>query len=327
MPLKAGISVIVPVHTQHSHLDEIVARVGAALGPWDHEVILVDDCGPLDVWPEITRIVEEHPEVVGVRLGRNAGQHNALLAGIREASFAIAVTMDDDLQNPPEEIPALLGALTPGVDVVYGVPREVAQRAWRRHASHLARTFISSALGADSASEMTSFRAFRTELRDGFSEDVGPYVSIDALLSWSTESFVSVSVAHSSRAGGESNYRFWRLVRYAVDTATGFSARPLQAATTLGLIVGTIGLLLLFFVIGRVVLFGVVVPGFAFLASMIAFFSGVQLFALGVIGEYLSRMHFRLMRKPSYVVRKVVGSATRGTGDNAGSESNPAYRS
>ena len=285
-----------------SSLPTLVERVHAALSDLEHEVVFVDDGSPPDTWAMIEKLAAADPAVRGVRLGRNAGQHNALLAGIRAARFEVCVTIDDDLQNPPEEIPALLGALVDGVDVVYGSPQQIAQRGWRRAASGWMRSLMASSLGVDHATRMSSFRAFRTSLREGFDEELGPGVSIDALLSWSTSRFASIDVHHDSRADGTSTYTFRKLFKFAIDTTTGYSALPLQLAMTLGLLTAVFGVFVLALVIGRLLLQGTDVPGFPFVASLVAIFSGVQLITIGIIGEYLARMHFRIMRKPTYVV-------------------------
>lgn len=308
--VSRGVSVVVPVYRSIATLSSLVDRVAVACGDRPFEVILVDDGSPEETWAEVRNLAESREHVVGMRLGRNAGQHNALLAGIRAARFEITVTIDDDLQNPPEEIPALLAGLRDEVDVVYGTPERVAQHRWRRASSWLTRTILASAIGAENAARMSSFRAFRTVLRNGFDADVGPSVSLDALLSWSTSKFTSVPVRHDRRADGHSHYTFRRLLRFAVDTATGYSAVPLQVAMTLGLVTAVFGVGVLAWVVGRLLLTGVSVPGFPFLASIVAIFSGVQLLTLGVIGEYLARMHFRVMRKPTYVVVENVGSIT-----------------
>ena len=298
----AALSIVVPVYRSVETLPVLVARIHAALASMNHEIVLVDDGSPAPTWEMIQNLSRHDASVVGVRLGRNAGQHNALLAGLRAARHDVTVTIDDDLQNPPEEIPSLFAALVDGVDVVYGSPQEVAQRRWRRGSSTWMRTLMASSLGVDNAARMSSFRLFRTHLRDGFDGDLGPGVSIDALLSWSTSRFASVDVQHSERAEGRSNYTFRKLLRFALDTATGYSAVPLQIAMTLGLITAVFGVGVLFWVIGRQIVQGTDVPGFPFLASMIAIFSGVQLITIGIIGEYLARMHFRVMHKPTYVV-------------------------
>lgn len=310
-----GISVVVPVYRSTTTLAELVERIDATLTDAAHEVVLVDDGSPGATWDAILQLTSRHPHVVGLRLGRNFGQHNALVAGIRAARFDTVVTIDDDLQNPPEEIPRLLGALDDGVDVVYGVPDRKHQSWWRDLGGSLSRRAIATALGADGAIDISSFRAFRTDLRDAFAGDVGPSVSLDALLAWGTSRFSSVQVAHHPREAGSSNYTARSLVRFAVDTATGYSAAPLQLATTVGFLTALFGLAVLVWVVGRRVVTGDSVPGFPFLASTIAIFAGVQLFCLGIMGEYLARMHFRLMRKPTYVVGERSGPPPGELGD------------
>ena len=310
--LPAGVSVVVPCYRSVETLPVLAERVHAALAGVDHEVVMVDDGSPSETWAALSALAASDGRVVALRLGRNSGQHNALLAGVRAARFATVVTIDDDLQNPPEEIPLLLGALVQGVDVVYGTPQQVAQRAWRRLSSLGTRTLLAAALGAENATRISSFRAFRTSLRDGFDADLGPSVSLDALLTWSTSKFSSVTVAHHDRAGGRSNYTLRKLVRFALDVATGYSAVPLQIALSLGLLTALFGVVVLVWVLVRLAITGDSVPGFPFLASIIAIFSGVQLVTLGIIGEYLARMHFRVMRKPTYVVAERAGRAQEG---------------
>jgi glycosyltransferase involved in cell wall biosynthesis len=304
----ASVSVVVPVFGSVATLAELVRRVHEALGSTEHEVVLVDDGSPPQTWREVRHLATSDDRVLGIRLGRNVGQHNALLAGVRAARNEVVVTLDDDLQNPPEEIPRLLAALDDDHDVVYGVPDRIAQRPWRRTSSMITRVLLGSALGADNAARMSSFRAFPTRLREGFAADLGPGVSLDALLAWSTPHFGSVTVAHHARADGRSTYSLRRLFRFGIDTATGYSTFPLQVATTLGLLTAGFGAVVLIWVLGRLIVSGDSVPGFPFLASIIAIFSGVQLLTLGVIGEYLARMHFRVMHKPTYVIaERVVG--------------------
>jgi len=306
---QSGVSVVVPVYRSSSTLADLVRQIEIALSARPYEILLVDDGSPPETWQIVGNLAAERRNVTGIRLGRNCGQHSALLAGVRAARYGVTVTIDDDLQNPPEEIPRLLGALVNGLDVVYGTPSEVEQRRWRRSSSLWARTLMSTALGAENASRMTSFRAFRTRLRDGFDGELGPAVSLDALLSWSTSRFGSVTVRHEPRSEGRSNYTFRKLLRFALDTATGYSAVPLQLALALGLLTAMFGVGVLIWVVGRLIVTGASIPGFPFLASVIAIFSGVHLLTLGVIGEYLAKMHFRVMRKPTYVVAQQVGGS------------------
>ena len=307
--IRPGISIVVPCYRSSATLPELIERICTAMDRSAFEIILVEDGGGQGTWECIGQLAEENERIVGVRLGRNFGQHNALLAGVREATFDVIVTLDDDLQNPPEEIFKLVDALRNGHgDVVYGVPESAAQTRWRRGSGWLARNAMKKVLGVDEVIGMSSFRAFRTNLREAFNDRLGPGVSLDALLSWGTADFHIVKVQHSDRLVGGSNYSFRKLWHFMVDTMTGYSTLPLRFVSVVGFSTAIFGLSL-------VVIFVLVpfarqtsVPGFPFLASTIIVFSGIQLTTLGVIGEYLSRMHFRIMNKPEYVIAEICGS-------------------
>ena len=158
------------------------------------------------------------------------------------------------------------------------------------------------------AKNVSAFRAFRTRLRDAFESYQAPFVSIDVLLTWGTTRFGAKKIPFQTRAFGASNYTFMKLVRHALDMMTGFSTAPLQLASLIGFACTLFGLGVFVYVVGRYFAQGSI-PGFPFLASIIAIFSGAELFALGVIGEYLARMHFRTMDRPVYAVRKVSGES------------------
>ena len=302
MVLSDGLSIVVPVFRSEKTLKELVNRIINSISNKSVEIILVDDASGDETWTTICSIARQNSMVTGIRLGRNSGQHGALLAGVRAAKFQTVVTLDDDLQNPPEEINKLIDALIPGVDVVYGVSTEVKQNFYRRAGSKLVRKFFASTLGFNSAVSMSSFRTFRTVLREGFNTALGPNVSLDALLTWSTTRFTVVEVKHDERKVGDSHYTFRKLVRFMIDMATGYSALPLRLASALGFVTISFGAILLVYVIGRPIITGERVQGFPMLASTIIIFSGVQIFLLGILGEYIGRMHFRVMNKPTYMV-------------------------
>ena len=302
MVLPDGLSIVVPVFRSEKTLNELVNRITNSISDKSVEIILIDDASGDGTWTTICSIARQNSMVTGIRLGRNSGQHGALLAGVRAAKFQTVVTLDDDLQNPPEEINKLIDALVPGVDVVYGVSTEVKQNFYRRAGSKLVRKFFASALGFNSAVSMSSFRTFRTALREGFNTALGPNVSLDALLTWSTTRFTVVEVKHDERKVGDSHYTFRKLVRFMIDMATGYSALPLRLASALGFLTISFGAVLLVYVVGRPIITGERVQGFPMLASTIIIFSGVQIFLLGILGEYIGRMHFRVMNKPTYMV-------------------------
>jgi undecaprenyl-phosphate 4-deoxy-4-formamido-L-arabinose transferase len=234
---------------------------------------------------------------------RNFGQHGALLCGIRAARYDTCVTMDDDLQHPPEEVPRLLAELARGHDVVYGSPRAEPHGFLRGLASRITKLALSQAMGAETARRASAFRVFRTGVREAFASYASGFVSVDVLLTWGTTRFSSVEVRHDPRAGGVSGYGVAKLLTHALNMLTGYSAKPLQVASLTGFAFTLFGLFVLGYVLVRYVLEGGSVPGFPFLASVIAIFSGAQLFALGIMGEYLARIHFRTMSRPAYAVR------------------------
>lgn len=310
------LSVVIPVYRSEAILPELVRRLGPVLaGRADEfELILVNDCSPDRSWDVICDLARGYSWIHAINLMRNYGQHNALLCGIRAAQFDVIVTMDDDLQHPPEEIPKLLARLTEGFDVVYGTPEQEQHGLGRDFASWTTKLALQNVMGAEIARQVCAFRAFRAQVAKAFAQYEGSFVSIDVLLTWGTNRFIAVPVNHRPRKQGTSGYTFRKLVTHAMNMMTGFSTMPLQIASLIGFIFTAFGFLVLAYVLARYLLNGNPVPGFPFLASIVALFSGAQLFALGIIGEYLARMHFRSMQKPPYVVREAdTEMAAKGT--------------
>ena len=294
---------VIPVYNSQDTLQELVARLDTVLPDLigEYEAILVNDGSHDSSWEVISQLGESYPWVYGLNLMRNYGQHNALLCGIRQAKFDIIVTMDDDLQHPPEEIHKLLARLAEGNDVVYGAPQKMPHSWWRNAFSYLIKRSLALAMGVKNVRDFAAFRAFHTSLRKAFANYQNPNVIIDVLLSWGTTRFATVIVDEKQRQTGRSNYNFFKLIQYTLVVLTGFSTLPLRIASTIGFIFTFIGLAILVYVIAIYFVLGSV-PGFPFLASMIAMFSGIQLFALGLIGEYLARIFDRSMDRPPYIV-------------------------
>ena len=307
-PAVPNLSIVIPVYNSEGSLESLIARLGQVLPDLadSFEVILVNDSSQDRSWEVISRFCTQISWLQGINLMRNFGQHNTLLCGIRAARYDIIVTMDDDLQHPPEEIAKLLAELDKGFDVVYGTPSSEQHGLLRDVASQVTKLALRGAMGVEIARNVGPFRAFRTNLREAFDDYKNTYVSIDVLLTWGTTRFAAIPVRHDRRLYGESQYTFRKLILHALNMITGFSVLPLQIASVFGFVFALFGLLVLVYVVARFLIQGTVVAGFPFLASIIAIFSGVQLFSLGIIGEYLARMHYRLMGKPSYIVRNKV---------------------
>lgn len=299
------ISIVVPVYRSAETLGELHARIEATMARigCEFETIFVEDCSGDDSWDVVRRIAASDRRVRAIRMSRNYGQHNALLCGIRAARGNAVVTLDDDLQHPPECIPSLLAALE-HVDVVYGAPTAQTHGVLRNVASTVAKLILQRSMGAATAQRISALRAFRTELREAFADYRSPFVNIDVLLTWATNRFTSIEVVHAERSAGRSGYTAAALIRHTLNMTTGFSTIPLRIASLVGVASSVVGVGVFMFALVRWLLFGSVVPGFTFLASIIALFAGAQLLALGAIGEYLARMYTRAMDHPAYVVRE-----------------------
>lgn len=308
-----SISIVIPVYNSSRILPELAERLSKVLPEIaaKFEVILVNDGSPDESWQEISRLSEKYDCIKGICLMRNYGQHNALLCGIRAAENEIIVTMDDDLQHPPEEIAKLLAKLEEGFDVVYGKPKKEQHGILRDILSISTKKSLAWVMGVSNVSHISAFRMFKTYLRKGFTDYQSPHLLLDVLLSWSTTRFSSVKVEHDKRYSGKSNYNFQRLYNQALLILTGYSTSPLRLASFVGFMFAFFGLFILIYALGIYFLYGGIVPGFTFLASLIAIFSGAQMFALGLIGEYLGRIFNRSMERPTYVVGSTCGGGSK----------------
>lgn len=300
-----NLSIVVPVYRGEKLVEPLVKELVKTLPSFtqNYEVILVNDGSPDNSWDVIQRLAREHKNVKGIHLMRNYGQHNATLCGVRTARYEVTVTMDQDLQHRPEDIPLLLAKLGEGYDVVYGAPKKLPQGFIRNLLTATIKRLLSNTMGIPSVKNISAFRGFYTHLRDAFTNFQSPSLTLDVLLSWGTTRFTSVpvNIAHAE----QSNYSFSALVRAALLILTGYSTRPLRFASWVGFVMTLFGLgvfgyvLFIYFTAGSL-------PGFPFLASIIALFSGAQLFALGIFGEYMARMFDRSMDRPTYVIHDVV---------------------
>jgi len=300
------ISVVVPVYKSSDTLPLLVDEVGKVLPNLtdEYELVLVNDGSPDQSWQVISELVGVHAWVRGIDLMRNYGQHNATLCGVREARYEVIVIMDDDLQNPPREIPKLLEKLEEGYDVVYGVARKRQQVWWKSLASVIVKRAIAYVMGLRTVRDIGAFKAFRADLRKSFENFRGPDVLVDVLLSWGTTRFSTVPVDEEPRAVGKSNYNFLKLIKVSLLVLTSYTTIPLRFASIVGFLFTLFGLGVLTYVLVTYFVAGSI-PGFSFLASSITIFSGVQLFALGILGEYLARVFERTGGRPTYTIARI----------------------
>jgi len=304
--LPMNVSIVVPVYKGEMLIEPLVAQLSKTLPTFSerYEIILVNDGSPDNSWFVIQSLTNQYERVRGICMMRNYGQHNATLCGVRLARYDVTVTMDQDLQHPPEEIPLLLAKLEEGYDVVYGAPKKLPQGFLRNLMTASIKQILARVIGLPSVRNVSAFRAFRTNLRDAFANFQSPSLILDVLLSWGTTRFTSVPVDIAQ--AGKTSYSFRMLVRTAMLILIGYSTLPLRFASWVGFAMTIFGLGVFVYVLFVYFLAGSI-PGFPFLASIIALFSGAQLFALGIFGEYLARMFDRSMDRPTYVIDKMVG--------------------
>jgi undecaprenyl-phosphate 4-deoxy-4-formamido-L-arabinose transferase len=301
-----NLSVVVPVYRGEKLIEPLVARLNKSLPAFakKYEVILVNDGSPDGSWDVIEQLTKQYKWVRGIRLMRNYGQHNATLCGVRLARYEVIITMDQDLQHPPEEIPVLLAELEQGYDVVYGAPKKLPQGFIRNLLTANIKNMLANIMGIHSVKNISAFRAFRTHLRSAFENFQSPTMIVDVLLSWGTTRFTSVQVDIAEAR--TSNYNFAGLVKAAMLILIGFSTKPLRLASWIGFVMTLFGLGVFIYVVVIYFTAGSL-PGFPFLSSIIALFSGAQLFALGIFGEYLARMFDRSMDRPTYIIHQTAG--------------------
>jgi undecaprenyl-phosphate 4-deoxy-4-formamido-L-arabinose transferase len=302
------ISVVIPVFNEAGTLDDLHQRLATTLKglgrPW--EVIFVDD-GSTDGSADVLRVLHaQDPAVRVVRFNRNYGQHAAVFAGMEHARGDVVVTLDADLQNPPEEIPALLRRIDEGADVVGGT-RTNRQDPWfRRAASRLVNRATSTIVGVRMTDYGCMLRAYRRDVVDQVvaCQEISRF--IPALANTFAASVAEVPVEHAPRQAGRSKYGLLRLLRLNMDLMTGFSLLPIQAVSLAGVLVAALGLAFAVFLGLRRLFVGPEVEGVFTLFAILFFFVGLQILALGLIGEYVGRIYQEVRRRPRYVIAEIL---------------------
>jgi undecaprenyl-phosphate 4-deoxy-4-formamido-L-arabinose transferase len=322
------ISVVVPVYRSSATLATLVARLRTVLDTTGHryEIVLVDDGSPDDSWQVLQRLQSEYAgEVTAVQLMRNFGQHNALMCGFRHSSGKYVVTIDDDLQNPPEEIPRLLAALDGRqLDVVYGRYRSKKHAIGRNVGSRVVNAFFRTVFRIPVT--VSSFRAVRREVIDPILSYTLNFTHIDGLLAWNTQRFGEVDVDHQPRGDGRSGYTLTKLVALALNLFTNFSVLPLQIASATGFLAAAAGLAVGAYYLVEYLLSNIAVPGYASTIVAVLVLGGLQLLSLGMIGEYVGRLHLNMNRKPQYTVRQVFEATTANGNRRANEEAHCQQR-
>lgn len=302
------ISVVVPVYNGQATIRELFLRIQQTMQScgYDYQVIFVEDCGRDNSWEVICGLKKDFPSfVTGIKLNRNFGQHNATLCGYKYASGDLIVTIDDDLQIFPEDIPLLVRKQQEtGAELVYGSYGEKNHAAFRNVGSLVVNKTLNIAFGTTGS--ITSFRLITRNLLQNVVQHNQSFVFLDGLFNWHTKHIEKVLVRHQARAEGRSGYDLVKLVRLSSNMLFNFTTLPLKALIYLGLTISLFSFLAgVYFIIRKIVL-DVPVMGFTTLIVSIFFMGGVTLLVLGVIGEYIGRLYTLQNAKPQHSVKEVV---------------------
>ena len=307
--VRPAVSVVVPVYRSAQILPSLVAATEAALRSagltGSFEIVLVCDASPDESWNVIRSLASEFAFVRGVCLRRNAGQHNATMAGLHHATGASIVIMDDDLQHPPAAIPLMLAELDKGYDVCYTRYRNRRHALWKKAGSWLNDVVATALLGKPRDLYLSSFKAMRREVALEVIRYDGPYAYVDGLILDVTRSISSIEIEHGDRASGTGNYTLGRSLSLWMKMATSFSVYPLRVMACIGALLGLASLLTIGYIVAAKFHDPSIQAGWTSLIATILFVGGAQLIGLGLIGEYLGRAYLKLNGKPQFVVRSV----------------------
>jgi undecaprenyl-phosphate 4-deoxy-4-formamido-L-arabinose transferase len=321
------LSVIVPVYYSESTIGRLVDTVVEHLGPryGSLEIVLVNDGSRDGSHAACRAAAARHPSVVRYyRLSKNFGEHNAVLCGLSHATGEAVAIIDDDFQNPPEEVAALVETLETGYDCVYSFYDDKKHHWFRNLGSHFNDRMATWLLRKPPGLYLSSFKVLSGWLARTVVEQYrGPYPYLDGLVLRSTANIGRRLCRHNAREEGRSNYTLTRLVRLWLNMFTGFSVVPLRAATVLGLGSAAAGLLMAAFftvsgLVGGVFSHDELPPGWASLIVSITVFAGAQLCVLGLLGEYMGRVFLTQNQSPQWVVRDSVEPPRAGEEDRRG---------
>lgn len=315
------LSIVVPVYRSAPILPQLVAQVEAEMAreglAGRFELVLVNDCSPDDSWRVIRAQAEAHPFVRGITLRRNAGQHNAIMAGLHQVRGEYIVLMDDDLQHPPSAIADLLKALASGYDVCYTNYLNRRHAAWKKLGSRFNDWVATLLIGKPSGLYLSSFKGMRREIVREVIRYDGPYTYIDGLILDVTRSITTVDIVHQERAEGESNYTLRKLIGLWMKMATSFSVFPLRLATYAGFTLSAVSMFMIIVVIIRKMHHPEFPAGWSSLLATVLFIGGIQTLCIGMIGEYLGRAYLKLNGKPQFVIGNTTWKAEASTSPRA----------
>jgi glycosyltransferase involved in cell wall biosynthesis len=304
---QPDISVVIPVYNSAAILNELVERIAIVLTNTNYEIVLIDDGSKDNSWAIISQLKETHHKTIkGIQLNKNYGQHNALLCGMINSKGKNIITMDDDLQHPPEEIEKLIAKQKEtNAQVVYGIPHNKKHDKIRKAGSYFVRK-SSKYFANNPSGEGSSFRLIDAEIISQIKlHHANNYIFIDEIIHWYTSDIALVDVTHHERKAGKSGYTLARLIRLYLSVFINYTANPLKL-----MIYGGLTSSILFFLIGLRFVFKKITIGaplgYTSLIVSILFSTSLVMLCLGVIGKYIFNLHQQQSGKPLYGIRKII---------------------
>jgi undecaprenyl-phosphate 4-deoxy-4-formamido-L-arabinose transferase len=304
------ISVVIPVYNEEDNLRELSERLLGTLTGMGRafEVIFVDDGSTDKSWQLLTDLNREHPQYIrALQFHRNFGQHQAIFAGFQAARGQVMVTLDADLQNPPEEIPRLVTKLEEGYDTVGGWRENRRDSLFRRLPSHLVNYLMSRVTGVKLRDYGCMLRAYRREVIDSINQCQESSSFIPALANLFSRKVAEIPVGHAERERGQSKYSLFKLLRLNFDLMTGFSNLPIHLVGFLGVAIALLGLLFGVYLFIRRIFVGPEVEGVFTLFAILFVFVGLNTLGLALIGAYVGRIYREVRQRPRFVIRKTLG--------------------
>jgi undecaprenyl-phosphate 4-deoxy-4-formamido-L-arabinose transferase len=306
------LSIVIPVYNSADCLGALIERLDVELRRLgdSFEVLLVDDDSRDASWRTIVELSDEYGFITGLRLRRNAGQDNAIMAGLLNARGEVVVVMDDDLQHDPADVPVLCEALEKGgYDVMYGRFPSKKQAFWKNAGSWLNDRLAVKVLGKPKSIYMSPFKAMRGDLVAEIVKYDGPFSYVDGLIFTVTSNIGQVDVAHHTRYAGESNYSLVKSIRVWLKLATNFSIVPLRLATLMGAIMSVVAFVLGVFFLFQALVLERMPEGWPSLMVTVLFLGGIELVGIGALGEYIGRIYITQNKRPQFTVRDRCGNA------------------
>jgi undecaprenyl-phosphate 4-deoxy-4-formamido-L-arabinose transferase len=297
---------VIPVYNSEETLEKLFDRLQFVFqnSHSNFEIIFIDDGSKDNSWQKLKYLRSKDSRIKIIQLMDNFGQHNALMCGFRFVSGDYIITLDDDLQNPPEEIPKLINKINEGYDVVYGIYISKKHSGYRNLGSSFIQFVYKKTFNVHN--NLTAFRIIRRQLINNIIKYEKSYVFIDGLLAWNTKNIAFISTVHHERSVGRSSYGMKKLFTLSLNMITNFSIVPLQVSSIIGALFSMLGFFMAGYFLLKKIIYGIPVEGYTSLIIVITIFAGIQLITLGMIGEYIGRIHLNINNKPQYEIREQI---------------------